>query len=92
MKNYNIIFLISFIVAVGLMVGGFFVPPTGVIDGSVLTASGILLGFATCAQLPTLIHGREVKIKKGEMTIELGDNDEWPRVNCNKTSTTNDSN
>ena len=92
MKNYNIIFLISFIVAVGLMVGGFFVPPTGVIDGSVLTASGILLAFATCAQLPTLIHGREVRIKKGEMTIELGEDDELPTVNFKQKPSENDSN
>lgn len=32
--------------AVGLFVWGFFVPPLGVIDGSVLKAGGVLLGFA----------------------------------------------
>ena len=32
--------------AVGLFIWGFFVPPLGVIDGSVLKAGGILLGFA----------------------------------------------
>lgn len=32
--------------AVGLFVWGFFVPPLGTIDGSVLKAGGILLGFA----------------------------------------------
>lgn len=31
--------------AIGLFVWGFFVPPLGVIDGSVLKAGGILLGF-----------------------------------------------
>lgn len=32
--------------AVGLFIWGFFVPPLGTIDGSVLKAGGILLGFA----------------------------------------------
>ena len=32
--------------AIGLFVWGFFVPPLGTIDGSVLKAAGILLGFA----------------------------------------------
>lgn len=32
--------------AIGLFVWGFFVPPLGKIDGSVLKAGGILLGFA----------------------------------------------
>lgn len=32
--------------AVGLFIWGFFVPPLGSIDGSVLKAGGILLGFA----------------------------------------------
>ena len=38
-------FLVSFFVSVGLIVGGFFVPPMGVIDGSVLTAIGEILLF-----------------------------------------------
>lgn len=32
--------------AIGLFVWGFFVPPLGTIDGSVLKGGGILLGFA----------------------------------------------
>lgn len=32
--------------AVGLFIWGFFVPPVGTIDGSILKAGGILLGFA----------------------------------------------
>lgn len=40
-------------IAVGLLVGGFFCPPMGKIDGSVLQGAGILLGFAAlwvCAE------------------------------------------
>ena len=44
-------FAICFFVSVGLIIGGFFVPPMGVIDGSVLTAVGELLLF------PTLLYG-----------------------------------
>ena len=32
--------------SLGLFIWGFFVPPLGVVDGSILKASGILLGFA----------------------------------------------
>ena len=41
----RITFAICFFVSVGLIVGGFFVPPMGVIDGSCLTAVGELLVF-----------------------------------------------
>jgi hypothetical protein len=57
---------------VGLIVGGFFVPPMGIIDGSVLTAVGELLLF------PTLLYGYRaielglrVKFQKGETSIEI---------------------
>lgn len=67
-------FLVCFFVSVGLIIGGFFVPPTGVIDGSVLTAVGELLLF------PTLLYGfraielgYKVKFQKGNTSIELND-------------------
>lgn len=54
------------------MVGGFFVPPMGIIDGSVLTAVGELLLF------PTLLYGfravelgMKVKFQKGETSISI---------------------
>lgn len=65
-------FVICFFVSVGLIVGGFFVPPMGIIDGSVLTATGELLLF------PTLLYafralelGYKVKFQKGETSIEF---------------------
>lgn len=45
LKNTDIVFWVAFMVSIGLIVGGFFVPPVGVIDGSVLTATGLLTGF-----------------------------------------------
>lgn len=68
-------FAICFFVSVGLIIGGFFVPPMGVIDGSVLTAVGELLLF------PTLLYGfralelgYKVKFQKGETSIEVRKN------------------
>ena len=68
----RITFAICFFVSVGLIVGGFFVPPMGVIDGSCLTAVGELLLF------PTLLYGfravelgLRVKFQKGETSIEI---------------------
>lgn len=39
-------FYVTLIVSIALIVGGFIVPPMGMIDGSVLTAVGLLLMFA----------------------------------------------
>ena len=70
-------FAISFFVSVVLMVGGFLMPPMGVIDGSVLTASGELLLF------PTLLYafralelGYKVKFSKGDTSIEVNKKEE----------------
>ena len=68
----RITFALCFFVSVGLIVGGFFVPPMGIIDGSVLTAVGELLLF------PTLLYGfraielgLRVKFQKGDASIEI---------------------
>ena len=65
-------FWVCLITSIGLFVGGFFVPPMGVIDGSVLTAVGMLLGFAVLAQLPHIIGmSKSVKLTHGDTTIEV---------------------
>lgn len=73
----RITFAICFFVSVGLIIGGFFVPPMGVIDGSVLTAIGELLMF------PTLLYGFRavelgltIKFSKGDATIEISKDDD----------------
>ena len=64
-------FWICLLVSIGLIVAGFCVPPTGIIDDSVLTAVGILFGFAALAQIPIIIEvAGYVKMTKGDMTIE----------------------
>lgn len=73
----RITFAVCFFVSVGLIIGGFFVPPMGVIDGSVLTAIGELLMF------PTLLYGFRavelgltIKFSKGDATIEISKDDD----------------
>ena len=70
-------FLVCFFVSVGLIIGGFFAPPMGVIDNSILTAVGELLLF------PTLLYGfralelgYKVKFQKGETSIEVNKNED----------------
>lgn len=75
MQKHNIIFWICLSVSVGLLVGGFFTPPQGVIDGSVLTAVGLLFLFASLGQLPLLIQGRSVELKHGDTHLTLSDDD-----------------
>lgn len=69
----RVTFALCFFVSVGLIVGGFFTPPMGVIDGSCLTAVGELLLF------PTLLYGfravelgMRIKFQKGDTSIEVG--------------------
>ena len=70
-------FVICFFVSVGLMIGGFFVPPMGVIDGSVLTAVGELLLFPTLLYAYRALElGYKVKFQKGETSIEVHKNEE----------------
>ena len=71
------IFYICLGIAIVLFIGGFFCPPKGVIDGSVLTAAGILLGFAALGVAgQNLANGKEVMLKKDDLEVTIGDNDD----------------
>lgn len=78
MKGHKIIFAICLSLSSSLIVGGFFVPPMGVIDGSVLTAIGELFGFAALSALPYLINNHKATISHGNtsITVEEADSDE----------------
>lgn len=66
-------FYFNLAVSVLLIIGGFFVPPVGIIDGSVLTAVGLLLMFSVIEKIPEAIKaGKSVKISKGDFTAEVG--------------------
>ena len=68
-------FYLNLIVSIALIVGGFFVPPLGVIDGSVITSVGILLMFAVLATMPDFLkavhEGKHIKFTKGDFSAEV---------------------
>ena len=72
MKTFYILLTIS----VSLIVGGFLIPPTGIIDGSILSAVGELLAFAVVAQIPEIVrmarNGKSIKLQKGDFSAEIG--------------------
>ena len=74
------IFYLTFAISLLLIIGGFLLPPMGIIDGSVLTAVGELMMFGVLAQVPMLIdaakNGKSVKISKGDFTAEVTSSDE----------------
>lgn len=64
-------FIICLLASLGLGIAGFCVPPTGVIDGSVLKFASLLFGFATIDRIPDIIEVvGNIKVTKGDMTIE----------------------
>lgn len=66
-------FFISLISSVGLLVAGFIVPPPGVIDPSVLTATGILAFYGVMATVQEAIKkGKSVKVSKGDINLSVG--------------------
>ena len=70
------VFYINLVVSILLIVGGFFCPPMGSIDGSVLTAVGLLLLFSFVEKLPEAIAaGRSVKIQRGDTSLEVSGKD-----------------
>lgn len=69
------VFYLNLVISIALIVCGFFVPPLGIIDGSVLTAVGLLLMFAVIAQIPKIMDavraGKSIKLQKGDLELEV---------------------
>ena len=69
------IFYLTLAISLLLIIGGFLLPPMGIIDGSVLTAVGELLMFGVLAQVPSLIaaakNGKSIKLTKGDFSAEV---------------------
>lgn len=62
------------IVAIGLMIASFLVPPTGVIDPSVLAGTGELFAFAALhVVLVAVLKGKKATVTKGSTTLTVGD-------------------
>ena len=70
----NPAFWVCLTITIGLFVAGFCVPPHGEIDGSVLTACGILFGLATLEVVHIAIRkGVDAKVKHGQTELTVGD-------------------
>ena len=65
---------ISLIASIALAVGGLFCPPIGIIDGSVLSAIGLLLMYVVVEKIPEAIKaGKSVRIQQGSFGVEISD-------------------
>lgn len=72
----NPAFWVCLSISIALVVAGFLVPPTGKIDGSVLTAVGELFGFATLEVVYIAIKkGVDASIRHGKTEVAIGDID-----------------
>lgn len=76
MRYSQCVFAAMLIVSVCLIVGGFFVPPRGVIDGSILTAVGEIFAFACLAKVPEIICDHDITINHGDTSVKIEDKDE----------------
>lgn len=71
------VFLICLIVALGLIITSFFIPPLAVIDGSVLAGVGEIFAFAALGEVAAAIErGHSASISHGSTTIEIKKQDE----------------
>lgn len=65
-------FYANLVISILLIVGGFLVPPVGIIDGSVLTAVGLLLMFSVIEKIPEAIKaGKNIKVQRGDSSVEI---------------------
>lgn len=62
-------------VSILLIISSFILPPTGIIDPSVLAAVGEIFAFATLYKLPDIISsvkdGKSVKVSSGDVSVEV---------------------
>lgn len=75
------IFYACLTVAVVLLTASFLIPPTGVIDPSVLKAAALLLGFAALGVAgQNLANGKDVTFTHDNTEISIhDDNEDQPR-------------
>lgn len=71
----DIINTTCFLVSIGLLITGFFLPPQGQIDNSVLLGVGELGFFATVTRIPELVkslkNGASVEVSVGNKKVHI---------------------
>lgn len=77
--NNSLMSFIAFLTSVTLIIIGFVLPPRGIIDGSVLIAVGLMLGFYVVDSLPILIKTIQetktaIHLSHGDTEIEIRSN------------------
>lgn len=79
-RNYlenNLFFWIFGLISVALIITSFFLPPTGVVEPSVMAAVGELFGFASLgAVLKSLDQNKTATFSKGDINVTIGDKKE----------------
>lgn len=66
------VFLACLVVAIGLIITSFFIPPLAVVDGSVLAAVGEIFAFAALGEVAAAVErGHSASISHGNTTIEI---------------------
>lgn len=78
-KTTTILLWLFGLTSIALFVASFIVPPTGVIDPSILKAVALIFAFATLVEAREAIReGLGVKLTHGQTTIEVHDLDGKP--------------
>lgn len=76
-KVNKISFFICMLISIALIITAFFVPPTAVIDPSVLAAVGEIFAWgALVVVIEGIEKGRAVTMTKGDLQISLDDDDD----------------
>lgn len=73
-RFHQIMFIICLAATILLFAGGALTPPMFIVDASILYCAGILMGFATIAEIPYLVElGKGASIKIGDkVEIDVG--------------------
>jgi hypothetical protein len=72
-RHYIIAFWVTLSVSIGLIIGGFFMPPKGEIDGSVMTSVGELFLWPALAFAAKAIEeGKVVSFNAGHASVNVG--------------------
>lgn len=73
-------FWVTLLLSASLIITSFILPPTGVIDPSVLAATGELFAFGTLACVITSIEkgSNTVSVTKGDTTISINNENNEP--------------
>lgn len=75
-KPNKIAFWICLVISTALLVSSFIIPPTGVIDPSVLRAVGEIFAFAVLyVVIEALNRGTDVTLQKGDVNLHLNNPD-----------------